>query len=298
MCKLINKSIIRQSCAKPFLTEGATTIPKGSTFKVKFFVWKCHTSFGRMKIWSTPLLNIGKPRVFRKEIDYLKTGIRWQITSNLRKHLKQLPYFLLFNYPSKLKKYLSTIEKNKLIQNKEDKLKLNAYKSPSPMNELCEYINEWEKKKILWVNKNNDILDTQCLVVNNDLDLSDRAVIKICRKFINQYAEQLKAHLKIRNEYFDVNDLTETFKIRVEKALPQLAEIEIANYIIKTSYRNLSISKSFAWSAYGEYIIKNLKNNTNPQRNMLIREVPYKTNNTYEYLGKNYEFEMGDGYRL
>ena len=36
-------------------------------------------------------------------------------------------------------------------ENKEDKFKLNAYHSPSPMNELCDYICTWEKKNILWI---------------------------------------------------------------------------------------------------------------------------------------------------
>ena len=63
-----------------------------------------------------------------------------------------------------------------------------------------------------------------------------------------------------------------------------------------SSKSSVSISKSLAWSAYGDYIIENLKNNTNPKRNISIREVPYKTDNSYEYLGKYYEFEVGDTY--
>ena len=58
----------------------------------------------------------------------------------------------------------------------------------------------------------------------------------------------------------------------------------------------MSISKSFAWAAYGDYIIENLKNNTNPKRNIRINEVPYNVNDAYEYLGKYYEFEVGDTY--
>ena len=92
-------------------------------------------------------------RIFQgKEIDFLKTGTRWQMSSGLRKHLKQLPYFLLYNYPKKLKTYNTLKEKNKAIESKEDKLRLNAYHSPSPMNELCDYICTWEKKNIMWNN--------------------------------------------------------------------------------------------------------------------------------------------------
>ena len=44
-------------------------------------------------------------------------------------------------------------------------------------------------------------------------------------------------------------------------------------------------------------IIKNLKNNSNPKRNISIIEVPYKTNDSYEYLGKLYEFKAVNDYR-
>ena len=116
------------------------------------------------------------------------------MSNGLRKHLKQLPYFLLYNYPSKLKTYNNLKEKNKKIESKEDKLKLNAYHSPSPMNELCDYICTWEKKNIMWDNNIKDLMDTRVLIVNNDLDLTDKKVIKIARRYINDYAKEIKEH--------------------------------------------------------------------------------------------------------
>ena len=56
------------------------------------------------------------------------------------------------------------------------------------MNELCDNICSWEKHNILWDNCLSDLVDTRCLIVNNDIDLSDKKVIKICRKYINEYA--------------------------------------------------------------------------------------------------------------
>ena len=249
-----------------------------------------------MKIWSTPLLNIGKPRVYRKEIDFLKTGTRWQMSSGLRKHLKQLPYFLLHNYPKKLKTYNNLKEKNKGIENKEDKFKLNAYHSPSPMNELCDYICTWEKKNVLWDNDLKNLIDTRVLIVNNDLDLNDKNVIKIVRRYINEYAEEIRNHMKMSEDnnnqdyHFAMGEIVNKFKRNLSNEL-KLDEEIIANYVIKTSYNNFSISKSFAWAGYADYIIKNLKNNSNPKRNISIVEVPYKTNDSYEYLGKFYEFK-------
>ena len=242
-------------------------------------------------------------RIFQgKEIDFLKTGFRWHMNSGLRKHLKQLPYFLLYNYPSKLKTYKTLSAKNKEIENKADKVKLNAYHSPSPMNELCDYICAWEKKNILWDNDINNLVDTRCLIINNDLDLSDKKIMKVCRRYVNQYAVEIKQHINLHREKSDDENNKFNMDAVVDNYKKQLAEeldIDddlIANYVIKVSYASISISKSFAWSAYGDYIIDNLRNNTNPKKNISIREVPYKTNESYEYLGKYYEFEVGDTY--
>ncbi len=242
-------------------------------------------------------------RIFQgKEIDFLKTGFRWHMNSGLRKHLKQLPYFLLYNYPAKLKTYKTLSAKNKGVENKEDKVRLNAYHSPSPMNELCDYICAWEKKNILWDNDINNLVDTRCLIIDNDLDLSDKKIMKICRKYVNQYAVEIKQHINLHrdksddeNKNFNMDIVVDDYKNRISDEL-KIDETLIANYVIKVSYASISISKSFAWSAYGNYIIDNLRNNTNPKKNISIREVPYKTNESYEYLGKYYEFEVGDTY--
>lgn len=242
-------------------------------------------------------------RVFQgKEIDFLKTGFRWHMNSGLRKHLKQLPYFLLYNYPSKLKTYKTLSEKNRQTENKEARVPLNAYRSPSPMNELCDYICAWEKKHILWDHDINSLFHIRCLITNNSPDLSDRKIMRVCRKYINQYAAEIKRHINLHreksgdeNHRFNMDALVELYKEQLTREL-NINEDLIADYVIKVSYSSVSISKAFAWSAYGDYIIDNLKNNTNPKRNMSIREVPSKTDGAYEYLGKYYEFEAGDTY--
>lgn len=237
-----------------------------------------------------------------KEIDYLKTGLRWQMNKGLRKHLKQLPYFLLFKYSQKMKMYKKLKEINRNTKTETEKVKLNAYHSPSPMNELCDYICTWEKKNIIWDNSVENLMDTRCLIVNNDLNLTDKNIIKICRRFINEYADTLRKHLDMKkskgneNSDFAFNTLIEHFKEKI-KSTTKLDDELIANYVIDTSYKSLSISKSLAWAAYGEYIIKNLNENSNPRKNITIAEVPYNTNGSYEYLGKYYEFKEANEYR-
>ncbi len=230
-----------------------------------------------------------------KEIDYLKTGVRWQLSSGLRKHLKQLPFFLLYNYPEKMKSYNRIREKNKQIENKEDKIKPNAYHSPSPMNELCEYICEWEKKNILWDNNTQDLIDSRCLIINNDLDVSDKELLKAARRRVNEYADELKKHFSMKEgetKSCILGEIVKKYKALISEEIAEDEEIA-ANYVIKASYGSFSVSKSLAWAGYGDYIIKNLKENSNPKRNISIKETPYKTNNSYEYLGKNYELTEG-----
>lgn len=241
-------------------------------------------------------------RIFQgKEIDFLKTGFRWHMNSGLRKHLKQLPYFLLFNYPSKMKTYMSITSENK-DKRKEDKVTLNAYHSPSPMNELCNYICTWEKKHILWDNTINNLAEIRDLIIDRNLNLSDREVIRKCRRCINEYAAEIKNHIALHREKsddeyhkFNMEAIINIYKEELKKEIG-LDENIIANYVIKTSYSSVSISKAFAWSGYGDYIIDNLRNNTNSKTNISIKEVPYAAGESYEYLGKYYEFKEGDAY--
>lgn len=146
-------------------------------------------------------------------------------------------------------------------------------------------------------------MDTRCLIINNDLDLSDKKIIKTVRRYINQYADEIRKHISLHreksddeNHKFNMDMIVDKFKIKILDEL-KLDEEIIANYVIKVSYKNFSISKSFAWAAYGDYIIENLKNNSNPKRHISITEVPYKTNDSYEYLGKYYEFKEASEYR-
>ena len=233
-------------------------------------------------------------RIFQgKEIDFLKTGLRWQMNKSLRKNLKQLPVFLLYNYPKKLKTYEKLRQKNKNVEDSKDKVKLNAYRSPSPMNELCDYINAWEKRNLIW---DNTVVDTRCLILNNNLDLNDKTIIKNIRHLINEYSEKMKILTEKSDEERAIlsKNIINSYKDKITEIKGLSKEEIAANYVIKVSYSNSSISKSLAWNAYGDYIIKNLSENSNPKKNISINEVPYKTNNTYEYLGKYYEFKGCD----
>lgn len=229
------------------------------------------------------------------EIDFLKTGTRWYMGKGLRQHLQQLPYFLLFSYPKKMKTYEALRLKNKEIENPEEKLKLNAYHSPSPMNELCEYICAWERKRLIW---DNTAADTRPLILNHSLDLSDRTALRKARHRINKFADEMKALFLIREkDDADVKEalhqLVITYKEKLSEELG-LSEEMTANYVIQAAYRNASISKSLAWLGYDEYILKNLRENSPPQAAVSICEAQGEAIDAYEYLGKYYILKGGD----
>lgn len=232
-------------------------------------------------------------RLFQgKEIDYLKTGLRWQMNAGLRKYLKQLPWFLLYHYPSRLKTYEKLRQQNKNIDNPEQKLELNSFRSPSPMNELCDYINTWEKKKILW---DNTIADTGGLILNNELELNDRKLIRQIRHLINDFTVAFKDILsrqdaeKSETDFHETDLLIQNYKAKLLEIIPD--EELLANYVIKVSYLNHSINKQLAWMGFGDYIIANLKKNSPDQKAVSITEVPCNTEGSYEYLGKYYRME-------
>ena len=148
----------------------------------------------------------------------------------------------------------------------------------------------------------NHLSDSKYLIINHDLDLSDRKIMKVCRRYINQYAAEIKQHINLHrdssddeNLKFNMDAVVTKYRKHLEENL-QIDEELIANYVIKVSYSSVSISKSLAWTGYGDYIIDNLRKHTNPKRNVSIREVPRQTNDSYEYLGKYYEFKAGDTY--
>ena len=235
-------------------------------------------------------------RVFQgKEIDFLKTGFRWHMNSGLKKHIKQLPYFLLYHYPDKMKTYQNLREKNKSIEAKEDQLPYNAYHSPSPMNELCHYICTWERNHILWNQPACHLEEIRSLILNHDLDLSDKAILRTVRRTINAYAATLREQMKLgwaHTNAYSMDAWIDQWKERLASQLNSSEEI-IANYVIKASYNSLSVSKALAWTVYGDYILKNLNQNTSAQQTLSITELPCQTKDSYEYLGTYYQMEGG-----
>ncbi len=235
-----------------------------------------------------------------KEIDFLKTGLRWHMGAGLKKYLRQLPYFLLFNYPKEMERYKNMLAKRSKNPDSDEQVKLNAYHSPSPMNELCDYISVWEKKHIIR-DKNINTPDVSLrLLLDHSLTLEDDKILRQCRRFVNRYADALKELIHDDVNYNDTKDRLEAIRnlasLYREKISGELGTDEntAANYIIKVSYKSLSISKALAWSAYSDYIIDNLRANSPDRPNISISQLTHATDNSYEYLGRYYELKEED----
>ncbi len=226
-----------------------------------------------------------------KEIDSIKTGVRWHLSSGMRWHLKKLPWFLLYNYPKKLKAYEQIQQKNSKIKDPADRLQAPAYFSPSPMNELCDFINTWEKKRILW---NKAVAGNLDILLNHNYSLNDRKTLRLVRHKVNDFNSALHtllAQLKeeqTETDFGQLELLVESYRKQLLAIQGISSEEELANYVIKACYSNTSIGKQLAWSGFGDYILKNLRENSPKAQSFSIQEVP-PGEEGLEYLGKYYK---------
>jgi hypothetical protein len=225
--------------------------------------------------------NVSLLRLFQgKEIDFVKTGFRWIISKNLRKYLKRLPYFLLYNYPQKLTVY-NRIRKINHDNKREDRIPYNAFRSPSPMNELCDYICQWEKRKINW---DRSLINNGHLLIDKELDLSDKQIMKKIKKVYDEYDVDLR---KALDEDKKLDILSDKYQKKLKMIM--LDETLLANYCIKTAYRSMSSDKSLCWMLFGEEMMQNLRANSDERKELIIEQVNKLDTDGNEFLGKYYK---------
>jgi hypothetical protein len=184
----------------------------------------------------------------------------------------------LYNYPKKLDVYnwIRNINKG---TNREDRIPYNAFRSPSPMNELCDYVNQWEKRKIDW---DRSLINNGHLLIDNSLDLSDKQIIKKIKHIYNEFDAKLR---EVLDEESSLEPIIEEFSIKLNNLITN-KEL-LANYCIKTAYQTISSDKILCWSLFGDTILKNLRNNSDERKECEIVEVT--PNDGQEFLGKYYK---------
>lgn len=227
--------------------------------------------------------NVSLLRLYQgKEIDFIKVGYRWIISKGLRKYLKKLPYFLLYNYPKKLDVY-NKIRKINKGNNNEDKIPYNAYRSPSPLNELCEYVNQWEKHNISW---DTNVLNNRDLLIDHNLNLDNKHIIKEIKKIYDDFKLDFQ---KIFDEDIDYDVTIDTYRKRLNDI--SLDRKTLANYCISVAYRTTSEDKKLCWTLFGDVILENLKANSKDVKQYKIIESTKDEKDTYEFLGKHYQLQ-------
>ena len=206
-----------------------------------------------------------------KEIDSIKTGVRWKIPNYMRNYLKKLPYFLIYNYPQKKNRYFKVLEKNKTLPEGE-KLQKNAYHSPSQMNELCEYINKWEKQNLEW---DRSVVNTMVLLIDNDLKLEDKKVIRNLETINDKFYLELKEIFKDKKDNYStqVNLLIEKYKEIIYNEYPKMDRALLANYFIKASYNSITTNKLLYWGIFNEVMLDNLRKNSPKQKSIKIVDI-------------------------
>jgi hypothetical protein len=229
--------------------------------------------------------NVSLLRLYQgKEIDFLKTGFRWIITKNLRKYLKRLPFFLLYNYPKKLTVY-NRIKKINHDSQFEDRIPYNAFRSPAPMNELCDYINQWERRKIDW---DRSLINNGHLLIDNELDLSNKQVIKKIKKIYNEFDIELR---EVLDEDDDLEPIIEKYEVKLNNLM--LDKKLLANYCIKAAYQTIGSDKVLCWSLFGDSMLHNLRINSDERKECEIVETTIGDGN--EFLGKYYKLINKNG---
>ncbi|KAA9007370.1 hypothetical protein F4V43_02465 [Paenibacillus spiritus] len=229
--------------------------------------------------------NVSLLRLYQgKEIDYVKTGFRWVISKNLRKYLKRLPHFILYNYPKKLSVY-NKIKRINQQNRHDDRIPYNSFKSPSPLNELCDYICQWERHNIIWDRKVNNNIE---LMIDHSYDLSNKHILKNIKRLYDEFKVEFQVYLD--NGDTDGNE----FDMLCDKYREKFSEIRLdnnllANYGIKVAYRSLSEDKLLCWTLFGDNIVKNIRKNTPNKTTFKIFESDITDEDSKEFLGRYYK---------
>ena len=155
------------------------------------------------------------------------------------------------------------------------------------MNELCEYINKWEKQKLDW---DRSVVNTMVLLIDGDLVLSDRKIVRRMEVINDEFYEELKEIFKSKSENYStqIDLLMQKYKEILYSEFKDLDENLMANYFIKASYGSIATNKLLCWGIFSDIMLENLKKNSPNQKSVKIVE-----GTQYEFLGKYYDMIEG-----
>lgn len=229
--------------------------------------------------------NIALLRLFQgKEIDFLKTGFRWHLSKHLKDYLKKLPHFLLYNYPNKLKAYNKLRKINKELP-LEDRAQYNSFKSPSALNELCDYVCEWEQKRLKF---SSTTKNSRKLLLNQNFELLDRNVMKAINGIYDSYTKELREYIEEEKKIATLYDKYGKELLEALNTFSDISDEEKINYCIKTAYRSMGTDKTLCWFLFGEQMIENLKTNSDEKNECVIIECKKDDEDSSNFFGRYY----------
>lgn len=220
-----------------------------------------------------------------KEIDYAKTGTRWNIPYHIAKFARPLPYFMKY-----AGKYYKTLKK--------------FSKSRCNLNYLCWDVEKWQKK----LNWEYEVFNNSNLMSNPEIPWDNEKFEQIhvlFKEFQKESSEAKKQQHMLTNwedyiNYFkeytksdiintDVNweFIYNKYRNKASKIVPN--EQELANYAIDISYNKYpKKSKNFAWVVAENGILANLTRNRQQNISFPVRAEENEAE-AIEYLGKYYK---------
>ena len=218
----------------------------------------------------------------------MKTGFRWHMNKSLRRHLKKVPYFLLFNYPKKLEAYNKAKSLMKL-KGEDTTGKLNAFMSPAPLNELAIYVDRWEQTNFVRFSEEH-YHNTYNLLINKAIPVDNPVTLKKVAKLNRTFNREMRIINKMIDDDKSAIDLLEDLYKQYEDEFNSISTDRqvVANYLIEACYQNKSTPKNLCWKLYGDILVNNIKNNSGKEKRTKIIETSYVIDGTYEFLGKHY----------
>lgn len=218
-----------------------------------------------------------------KEIDYVKTGVRWQVPIKIQKGSKPLPYFLKYKY---LKQQKHNYSKTK-------------------MNEHCWYIEKWQRKLRFssnFVNTSHCLIDNSLVFRDDKLKIVEKELKLIIKKY-KDYKNQEKmakdydrykdffeglSKEEVENTRFDWDKFYNNIRKRLLDSI-DCTEEELANYMVEIIYNKLNGNYfDILWGICENGLLNNLKNNR--VKPVLVPKETSEKDKGREYLGRYYEF--------
>ena len=134
------------------------------------------------------------------------------------------------------------------------------------------------------------------------MDTSDQKKKRAILRIINEYSDLIKELVRQKNLAKLNDEETAAWNSKIDllylESKDKMLVVEpdekrCANYAIDAVYSHANQNQSFVWKVFGDIILENIKSNTPDRRRTRIVEVPYKTEETFEFLGKYYELLVG-----